>query len=220
MIHSTKLDLLKTGYYILLITAVSRPIITVLEGTHLPLHRIIPAGLTYISLLLLLLSASFIKWDSVSLVIVLFCGYAIASLAWGTELYPLMQLILPFTCYFAAKTFVKDVSSVRQIVIGLLIGYFVPIAGSSALILSGLSPSHEVYGSVMLRKTGMYGGTHTAAHSLVLFSFIYAIYLTYKDSKRLFFKYMAHFLFMLSIYCLWNTYVRSAFLGLTVLWMT
>ena len=220
MIISTKFDALKAGYVILLITAFLRPIVTIIEGkTPLPLHKIIPSGFLYILLILLFLSISSIKWDLVNLAILSFCCYAITSLAWGSELNDLFQLILPFIGYFAVKTFVKDVSDVKQIITVLLIGYLIPIVGSAILMFGDRSIAYIVYGSGVLRQNGMYAGFHTAAHAMVLFSFIYAFFLTYKESTRPLFQYIVHLLLVLSVYCLWNTYVRNGYLGLLVFWM-
>jgi len=220
MILSKKYDILKTGYVILLITAFSRPILTIIEGkTPLPLHKILPASLLYITLLLMFLSITHIKWDLVSSAILLFCCYAIASLAWGSELNDLLQLILPFIGYFAVKTYAKYVSNVRLIVTALLIGYAIPIAGSSILMFADRSIAITVYGSGVLRQCGLYFGFHPAAHAMVLFSFTYSLFLTYKELKKPFFQYTVHSIFILSIYCLWHTYVRNGYLGLLLFWM-
>jgi len=54
---------------------------------------------------------------------------------------------------------------------------------------------------------------------MVLFSFTYSLFLTYKELKKPFFQYTVHSIFILSIYCLWHTYVRNGYLGLLLFWM-
>jgi O-antigen ligase len=220
MINSYKFDVIKTGFYLLVITSFSRPLISVLEGkTPLPLHKILPAGLFYLLLLFFILSFSSIAWDLVSIAILSFCCYAIASLMWGSNLNSLLEILLPFIGYFAAKAFVTDYSKVKLICIVFLVGYFIPIIGSAILMLFKLSVSYEVYGSGALRQHGLYVGFHTAAHSMVLFSFIYALFLTFKNSTGSIFQYAVHSVFLISIYCLLNTYVRSALLAFLIFWM-
>jgi len=220
MINSYKFDVIKTGFYILLITALSRPIISVIEGkTPLPLHKILPAGFYYLLFLFLFLSFSTIDWDIVSITILSFCSYAILSLAWGSNFNSLVEILFPFIGYFTAKTFVKEYSRVKLIFLAFVVGYFIPIIGSAILMLFKLSVSYEVYGSGALRQHGLYVGFHTAAHSMVLFSFLYASFLTFKHSTRTIFQYAVHSVFLLSIYCLLNTYVRSAMLAFLLFWM-
>lgn len=204
----------------MLIMAISRPIFTIIEGKiSLPLYKIVPAGLLYASLLLLFLSFFSIKWDLISFAILLFCCYAIASLSWGSNLNNLLQLILPFIGYIAVVTFTKDISSAKKIITALIVGYTIPIIGSAILMFADRSISTKVYGSGVLRQCGLYVDFHPAAHAMVLFSFAYAIFLTFKNDIRHIYQYIFHSFFFLSIYCLYHTYVRNGLLAFLLFWM-
>jgi len=214
-----KINLISTSFFILLLSAFSRPLVSVLEGrTPIPLHKLIPVGFSYLLLLLLFFCFSKIKWNSSGIVIVVFCLYAISSLLWGSNPTALPELLLPYIGYFAARTFVRNEEEAITINNALIIGFAIPIVGSAIFMLFKLSPSHHVYGSGVLRQTGLYVGSHTAAHSMVIFSFIYALFLTYKKNVKTIYQYFFHILFILSIYTLWNTYVRSGILTLFIFW--
>lgn len=216
-----RFNLLSISFFILLLSAFSRPIVSILEGrTPLPLHKLIPVGFSYIFLLLLFLCFSKIKWDVLGVVIVVFCLYATSSLLWGSNPTALPELILPYFGYFAARTFTRDKNDAITINNALIIGFAIPIVGSAIFMLLKLSPSHHVYGSGVLRQTGLYVGSHTAAHSMVIFSFIYALFLTYKKNVKIIYQNLVHILFFLSVYTLWNTYVRSGILTLLLFWST
>ncbi len=214
-----KINIIKIGVYLLLITSFLRPIVTVLEGkTPIPFHQIVPATLVYLMLLLLIISMRRIKLDAIQFCMFLFSVYAIISSLWGSQFKSIPELILPFVGYIAARYFAQDLKSVIMIFVSLLAGYLIPIIGSAILIFYDLSVSYIVYGSGAIRQHGMYNGFHQAAHSLVLFSYIYSFFLVNEISISKAYRYSSHGLFIISIYCLWNTYVRSGILSIIIFW--
>ena len=211
---------LRVGFLTLMFVAFTRPIISALEGfAGLPIHKVVPAGLSYLLIVTLVWVFSSVELDTVGCLIIAFCCYAIFSIAWGSEVGELPAMVLPFICFFSARTFANNPRKSNLVLIALIIGYIVPVLGSAILMLTDASLVYVVYGSGAERQRGIYIGSHSAGHAMVFFSFCYALFLTYKKSIGKLFQYVVHFIFALSVYCLWNTYVRSAYLGFLTFWM-
>jgi O-antigen ligase len=69
-----------------------------------------------------------------------------------------------------------------------------------------------------MRQFGVYVGPHSLAHAMLFFSFIYIYSITSLFPSKTIVNYLLHFLFVASVYCLWNSYVRSAYVGFIVFW--
>ena len=211
---------LSIGFLTLVFIGFSRPITTMLEGaTPVPLHIIIPSILLYFLVLILSFSISSIKWNAVGGLIIVFSFFTIISVAWGSEVGSIPRMLLPFTCYFAGRMFAENFKSSNMVIKATIVGYLVPIIASAILMLFKKSVAHLVYGSFVLRQYGAFEGYHMAAHNMVFFTFFYVLFLTYKKSTNRIFQYLVHSAFALSIYVIWNTYVRSAMLGFLTFWM-
>ena len=215
-----KINVQELGYKLLIFIAFTRPIISVLEGrTPFPIHKLIPTGLSYLLLILLALSFYRIKWDLIGITIILFCIYAVLSLSWGSSFTSTVELVLPFILYFAGIVYSDNVSKSKKIITFIILGYSIPIIGSAIMMALKLSVDHVVYGSGAIRQYGMFDGFHTAAHSMLLFSYFYAFFLAYRTKMNLFFQYFVHLLFMASFYTLVNTYVRSGLMVFFLFWI-
>ena len=209
------------GFNLLILIAFSRPIITMFAGrTSIPINKIIPTGFAYVTILLLLISAKNIKINLATLLMFVFSGYGFLSLIWGSLATDLIELILPFVYYLGSRTFVTNPKKSRIIVTAMIAGYMIPIVGSALLIVLGKSVLYTMAGTSAVRQYGVYkGAVHTAAHAMVIFTIIYAIYLTYKSDLNYYVQLIIHFLFILSMYCLWNTFVRSAYVAFFTFWV-
>ena len=220
MILPIKINVIEKSFFLLLVIAFLRPILTALSGkVPLPIHLIIPLVISYGLLFLLLLSYNDIKWNLSSLLIILFSCYVITSLMWGSDLRNVIELIIALSFYFFGRTFVRDQKSGQLLITVMIIGNILPITTSAVMMFFDVSKSYVQYGMSMERKLGIFGGIHTAAHTMIFFSYIYALFLTFKSNTNSVLSYIANSIFILTIYTVWNTYVRSAFFGMLSFWM-
>ena len=220
MLITNRFNVINIGYLVFLFIALTRPVISSLELVrNIPIHAVVPIALSFLLLLILLISFQKIAWNITSLLIIIFCSYVIMSILWGSQLTFVIKYILPFVVYFAARSFVENEKDVRLLIVLMIVGYAIPVFGSTIIMATGKTSAYLIYGSGMRRMQGLFEGVHTTAHYMVSYSFIYALSLSNKDKMNLNFKVFALIIFVLSIFCLWNTYVRSAFLGMLFFWM-
>jgi hypothetical protein len=128
-------------------------------------------------------------------------------------------MTMPFITFFAARTFLDSPRKVRIVLFALIAGYVIPIVGSSFMIFSDASIKEIDYYSEVERQTGLYRGTHTLAHSMSFFSVLFAFFLQNKPNIPRLRRYIVYITFVLSVYCFWNSYTRSVYLGFVIFWM-
>lgn len=215
------ITMFRVGFLLLITLAFLRPLLTVFtEVAGIPLN----IGVTLlISYLLLFFSLCMIKnildnFDSLELIIGIFSLYIIFSVAWGSDLGNVARMILPFITFYAARLFLDSPKKVRYVLIALILGYVLPIVGSFILMFSDSSVKMIEYYSKVERQAGLYNGIHTCAHSMGFFSILFAFYFAQKRGTSAFSKSILFILLVLSIYNLYYTYTRSAFLGFLIFW--
>lgn len=220
MLMIKRFNVINIGFLLFVFIALTRPSISSLELIkNLPIHSGLPIFLSFSLLLIILLSFRNIKWNITSALIIIYCVYVIMSGLWGSKFPFIVKSILPFVVYFAARSFVVDKKGIKILIVAMIVGYVLPIIGSTVVMFTGQASSYLVYGSGMKRMRGLFEGVHTTAHYMVSFSFVYALFLASKERISSKFKIFSFVIFALSVFCLWNTYVRSAYLGMLFFWM-
>ena len=207
------------GFLVLMIASFTRPILSAFEGSvDFPVHIIVPVLITFLLLFILLVSNRVHKLDAVSLMIIVFSVYCIGSIGWGTKIEPLASLLLPFVIFISVRTFANDTKKVNKIVNLMVIGFLATIIASAILIFQNASIVYIEYYSKVVRQRGVFVHMHALGHAMMFFSYLYCFILIEKSIKRKAIIYILHVGFVLSVYCLYKSYVRSAYLGFIVFW--
>ena len=212
---------LSIGLIVLLIFAFFRPIATSIHhvGTISTLD-IFGIGSSYLMILGILCSIKKVRLDMTLLLMLYFSFYVVLSLWWGSEYRDAVRMILPFLAFVLAAAAIRSEKDIRMVLYSLILGYLIPILGSTFLILIG--KSETVIGSNLLeRHAGLASGAHSLGHAMLFFSFIYGLYLLMVDrtKKPTEFK-IVTILLVLSLFCMFKSYTRTVFLGSVIFWST
>ncbi|WP_320170194.1 O-antigen ligase family protein [Maridesulfovibrio sp.] len=134
------------------------------------------------------------------------------------------KFVLPFITYFILKNVISDTRRYAKLIKVMMIGYAVPILGSTFLIIQGKSLYTVLYWNNLARFKGVYVNCHDLAHCMTLFCMLIVLYwvlcacdeeLTPLPKQRLFFVFVLT-LSVFAAYCLWKSYVRTCILGLMI----
>ena len=174
--------------------------------------------ISYLLIITIFFNLRNLKLDSISILILGYCSYCLLSLLWGSDIRQVMRVVLPFLLFFAARVSINNNEQIRIILIFLILGYAYPILGSMFDILQGISVDMIVYQTGVERYKGQFFKIHAFGHSMAFFSFIYALSNQYMQDGKKIVKILLFFLFLASIFCLFKSYVRTAFLGFLLFW--
>ncbi len=132
------------------------------------------------------------------------------------------KFVLPFTTYFVLKNVITNVKDYALFIKLMLIGYALPIIGSTYLITQGKGVYTVIYWTNLTRFSGVYTNPHNLGHCMSLFIMILAIYsvLCAEDDRLVpLLKQRMFFIFSMTmsvfaLYCLYKSYVRTCYFGL------
>ena len=158
-----------------------------------------------------------LRLDTLSLAILFFVFYCMASMLWGSDYKDVAKAVFPFLPFFLAKT-IGDGRNSPALLWALALGYILPVCGSTAMILLGLSET-MVTGSMVERQAGLSSGVHTLGHLMLFFSFVFALFLLAEPGKKMR-KAVMFILFLGSLFCIYKSYTRTAILGGMVFWFS
>jgi len=131
--------------------------------------EIFSIGISYLFIVLILLTLKQQRLDGASALLLVFCLYCGLSIAWGSVIREVTRLILPALCFFIARANVKEENQLKALTLLSILGYVVPVLGSAFLIILGKG-FQTVYWTGLNRYFGMYEHIHALAHSMfVLF---------------------------------------------------
>ena len=174
--------------------------------------------ISYLIFFGVLLNINRIRLDLTSLLIIFFSFYCVISLVWGSGYRDIVRMILPFLPFFLTKVVVQDKKSSTVMLEVIAWGYLVPVLGSIALIMLGLSDV-TISGSMVERQSGLSSGVHTQGHLMLFFSFSFALYCLVEKEKQ-HFKWIMFLLFIGTLFCIFKTYTRTVILGGGIFWFS
>jgi O-antigen ligase len=127
-------------------------------------------------------------------------------------------MVFPFLPFILAIATIKNEKHIRMVIYSLILGYTIPVLGSTFLIVTG--KSEMVMGSSLYeRQAGLSSGVHTLGHAMLFFSFVYAFYILITNRKDNSIEFMVvTTLFLLALFCMFKSYTRTVFLGGLVFW--
>lgn len=174
---------------------------------------------SYVFLLLLLFNLRNFKFDTINLFIFIFCFYACLTINWGGDISKIARLVLPCVVFYTIRSTKLNSHSIKRILMWLIIGYSIPIIGSFMLIASGKISGHYVYGANLVKAHGLFLKSHTFGHSMAFFSFITGFFfLNFRKNSSKFFLIFLMVLLIISLFNLFVSHVRTAYLGAFIFW--
>jgi len=207
------------GFLVLLFLALFRPF--TISFHHLgsvSLLDLFGIASSYLMLIGLAFYLRNLPFNRMSLLLLFFVGYCLLSLAWGSCWRDVARTILPLLPFFLVQSVIRTPRQMNVLIICLALGYIIPIFGSSLLITLGIS-SYEITQSGFERQEGLTAGVHTLAHTMMVFSYVYALFLVKVKSASRPLRWLLFGMLVLSVYCIWKTYTRTVFLGGLVFWL-
>lgn len=131
------------------------------------------------------------------------------------------KFVLPFVTYFVLKNVIANVNDYARFIKIMLVGYALPILGSTFLIVQGKGLYTVLFWNNLARFSGLYTNPHNLGHCMSLYLMVLAIYAVIcaeYDSLVPLLKQRIFFIFSLmlsvfALYCLYKSYVRTCFFG-------
>lgn len=207
-----------TGMLILFIFLFLRPI--TVSFHHIGSVSILDLYGIAVSILILLgilINLSKIRLDLISLLILFFIVYCLASFLWGGSYTSIAKTILPFLPFFLTRAVVDDRGCTSLLWV-LTLGYIIPVIGSVIMIVLGLSET-MITGSMIERQAGLASGVHTLGHLMLFFSFVYALFLLMEEKKTVH-KLVMFVIFCGSLFCIYKALTRTVILGGICFWFS
>jgi hypothetical protein len=210
----------KIGLYIIFLFALLRPVTLMMRQNiiGLSLLEIAAIILSYMLLISFFLAIQKLPIDILTFLILFFCSYVLQSFLWGSELKNIMMTILPFVVYFSVRMYIKSLQQVNILLMILATGYSILIFFSFVLILMGFSVGKYEIASEVYRYKGVFLNIHTFSYFLLIFSFLYAHILTNQKNLNTYVKTGLLIVFIVSVFCLYKTYTRTAYIGFIIFW--
>jgi O-antigen ligase len=137
---------------------------------------------------------------------------------WGSAVPIVARITLPFIVFFAARIFITEPKQIGIILIAIAVGYIFPIFKSTYDIISGRGIEMINYWTGMERFEGSFGGSHQLAYAMLFFSFIYCLLNRTHQFKGRWSKSGLLVLQLLTIFCMYKSYTRTAYGGFFIFW--
>ena len=184
------------------------------------LMEVFGIGSSYLFFIIVFLNLENFKLDGITVFIISFCLYVVLNLfLWGLNYKDCIRIILPFSVFFAARSLIRDENDIKKITLYIIIGFLIPIIGSSLLILMKKSLYMTVYWTGVDRYSGMFLKIHSLAHSMLVFLFMVTIWASVdldESSKSSIMNYFLFIMVLIAIFNIYKSVTRTVFLGLAV----
>ena len=150
----------------------------------------------------------------------MFCLYCFVSILWGSQLRIVTQVTLPFILFFAARVMIKKPEEIKLLLTVLIIAYSVLLIGSFYQIMQGTSIKMVESITGIERHAGIFKKIKPFSFAMYLFSiiFYFQIIINRLNSGQI--KWALFFLLLISLFCIFKSYARSAYIGLMIFWAT
>jgi O-antigen ligase len=207
------------GFPILIIFACLRPIVVGIPQAEL-LNILDTFGIiiSFLILVSILINIKSLKVDFINLMILVFCSYCYLSIFWDSDIREVAKYTLPFLLFFSARISVKRNEQIAILLKWFILGYSYLILASFFAIITGSSDIFYEYSSDLERYGGVTTGSHTLAHMMMFYNFIFAYYIIIGNRQNKIMNLILFLLFILSVYCLVMTYTRTTLIGFAIFW--
>jgi len=210
------------GFIFLILFCIFRPLTLIdihIKIGGLNILEIFAIIISYILLFCIALNFRKIKFDFISVSIIWFCSYCFISILWGSHVRTVTQVTLPFILFFAIRVMINEPKQIKLLVTILLIAYCFPLLGSLHDIMQGESIQLVESITGIERYAGMFKRLKGFAYSMFFISVYFYIQVIINQLKNRKIKWALLFLLIISFFCLYKTYVRTAFIGVSIFWL-
>ena len=133
----------------------------------------------------------------------------------------LLKFTIPLLTYIVVRNTIKSPQQYLKLIWVMIVAYSVPIVLSAIFVLLHKGVYVQNYWTGLYRYTGTFPNPHDFGHSMALYFYICAIYVTLLKVKFNISVSTAKKYFMLAVgifalFCLYKSYVRTAFVGLVI----
>ena len=209
----------RSSFLILLLFAFFRPLTFIYLETrifNLNILELFTLIFSYLLIFPILLNVRKIKLDKINYIILLFCGYVGLSAFWGSQIREVARMLLPFVLFFCVRTIVDTENKMKTLLVFLIIGFTYPIVGSFFSIIMKAAGGELLWHTGVFKTQGLFIKPHPFAHAMLLFIFIFSFFTYEMETKKVLVKAALISLFALSIFCIYESHVRTVYLGLIV----
>lgn len=140
-----------------------------------------------------------------------------------SKLKDVAKFLLPFFSYIAVRNCITGREQYLRLLWWMIVGFAVPVVTSAILIALHKGVYVHDYWTGLWRFTGTYLNPHDFGHNMTFFVMLVVVYLTLRSSASerksplgIVRKVLLGTLVMLALYCLYKSYVRTAYLGLVI----
>ncbi|MBI4775000.1 MAG: hypothetical protein HY788_12615 [Deltaproteobacteria bacterium] len=211
------------GFFVLSIYLSLRPVFAMDLDLHLGIFTFKEAFALFGSFFLVLLAIGKIKFGPFHLLVFFFVLYYILTLFYGGHLRETARQILPFVCFFATAAMLTSRDHIRIIILFMLITYVSVIWLNAYYIYKGVTVGMVIYWTGLERYKGLFESIHAMAHTMLVYSFLLALYLLVRKPAIRAFSHVYRLLLILSLlssmYCIYKSATRTAILGFLIFWI-
>ena len=202
-----------------------RPILTInllpsMRIAGLNVLEIFSISVTYAFLIYTCLNIKRIKFDSICWLLIIFAGYSIFSLAWGSSVREIAKLLLPVCIFFMVRSINPGKNYLRLLYMIAILGLAIPTIGSGVLIGIGKGLGMTVYQTGLERYSGLYFGIHSLAHASYIVLPLSLLFLESSNdslTKNKAILLLTMTLITFSFFCMYKSYVRTTWVGTFIL---
>lgn len=142
----------------------------------------------------------------------------------------LLKFLLPFITYVVIRNSLRSKDQYIKLLWIMVVGFSIPIIATTLLISMNKGVYVQNYWTKLYRFTGTYPNPHDLGHNMTFFIMLVGLYVVFlkekyvRDGKtiQMWRKVFIGLLVGMALYCLYKSYVRTAYLGLIVfiaLWL-
>ena len=174
--------------------------------------------ISYILLFAIALYIRKIKLDLISISILLFCAYCFLSIFWGSQLRIIAQVTLPFILFFAIRVMINKSEEIKLLLTVVIIAYCFLLVGSLYQIIQGTSIEMVESITGLERHAGMFKRIKPFSFAMFFFSVFFYIQVAINKLANKQIKWGLFILLIISFFCIFKSYARSAYIGLIIFW--
>ena len=211
----------KIGFIFLILFCFFRPLAFVnlnIEIWGLNIFELFAIIISYVLLFALAINVRKIKYDFISFAILMFCFYCFISIYWGSQLRIISQVTLPFILFYAARVMIRKQEEIKFLISVLVISYSFLLIGSLYQIFEGTSIKMVESITGIERHTGIFQRIKPFSFSMFFFSVVFYFQVLINQLKSSRIKFALLLLLMISFFCIFKSYSRSAYIGLAIFW--
>ena len=210
---------LSLGFFLFLFIIFLRSIVLILPRVHffsLSSFEFYGIVSSYGLLLIIFFNFRNILWNRTNFIILVFISYSFISILWGSSIKEVSRIALPFMMIFLISFLITEKIQINYILKVIYLSFLLPVLLSFYFILTGKGEQYSDYVSGVERFGGAYLGTHMLAYSMLFFLFFVTLSLIHNNDFKRFFKIHIFAVIVISIFCLYKSSVRTAYVGLFV----